>query len=75
MLIRFIASIAGAGWVQNVGEVADVEEGQAFRLIAAGIARPEIEPEPVETATAPQPKLETATTKTKHTHKAAAAAK
>lgn len=75
MLIRFNTSIVGAGWCRNPGEVADIEEAEAFRLIKAGIAQPEPEPQPVETAKAPETNTETATVKTTPASKPAAKAK
>ena len=49
---------AGVGFVQNIGDVIDVDDAEGERLLAAGQAKP-VEPEPkVE----PEPEVESAAT-------------
>ncbi len=40
MRIKFLVSMAGAGFTRNPGDVADIEEAEARRLIERGYAQP-----------------------------------
>lgn len=61
MRLRFTTCMVGGDFVRNAGDIADVPDAQAARLIEAGFAEVVREPEQIETATLPTPKLETAT--------------
>lgn len=54
MTVRFLTCIAGHGWVRNAGDVADIDDTEAKRLVTAGIAVPVKATETIETATQPQ---------------------
>ena len=65
MLIRFTTCLAGADFVRNPGDVAELPDAEAKRLIAAGFAAPAKSAEQIETATLPAQKVERATVRTR----------
>ena len=54
MLIRFLTSQVGADFVRNPGDVVELPDTQATRLIEAGYAVPQATEEPVETTDDPK---------------------
>ena len=50
---------AGVGFVQNIGDVIDVDDAEGERLLAAGQAKP-VEPEPEVESAATEPGVENA---------------
>ena len=53
---------AGVGFVQNIGDVIDVDVAEGERLLAAGQAKLVEEPEVESAATEPDPEAESAAT-------------
>lgn len=60
MKIQFSTSIAGAFWTYGPGDVAELPDDEAQRLVAAGYAVP-VKATPIEKAVLPNPVVETAT--------------
>jgi len=63
MQIRFKQCLSGADFCRNPGDIADVADDQAARLIAADIAEPVKTPEQLEKATLDVAPLETTSKK------------
>ena len=61
MRLRFTTSMAGADFVRNPGDVAELPDDEAKRLIDAGFAVPVKRSEKLQTATQPPQEQETAT--------------
>lgn len=51
MQVRLLTSMAGADFSHNAGEIIDVDNAYAARMIAGGIAEAVDQPAAVETAT------------------------
>lgn len=51
MQVRLLTSMAGVGFSHSAGEVIDVDNAYATRMIAGGIAEAVDQPAAVETAT------------------------
>jgi hypothetical protein len=51
MQVRLLTSMAGVGFSHSAGEVIDVDNAYAARMIASGIAETVDQPAAVETAT------------------------
>jgi hypothetical protein len=69
MRIQFLTSLVGFKISYKAGDVADIDDAEAKRLVDAGFAIVEPTPDAIETATAPQPVLEQAVVQTKKTRK------
>lgn len=59
MKVRLLVGLAGADYSYRAGDVADLPEGDALRLLATGLA--EDPPAPKPSARKRQPRTETAT--------------
>ncbi len=63
MKIKLIHALAGISFSYRRGEVIEIDDAEAVRLINGGLAAPVKEEVLVETAEAPKPKVEKATKK------------
>jgi hypothetical protein len=61
MKVRFLTCMVGADFVRNAGDVAELPDAEAARLIEGGVAEPVKLAAKLRTTKAPQPRLETAT--------------
>ncbi|HEV2294087.1 MAG TPA: hypothetical protein VGR35_09525 [Tepidisphaeraceae bacterium] len=59
MLIKLKTCLVGNGWSHNAGDIGEIEDKYAIRLIEAGFAEPVKQPTVTRTATAPQQPVET----------------
>ncbi len=63
MKIKLIHALAGVTFSYRRGEVIDIDDAEAVRLINGGLAAPVVEDKPVETAEASKAKVEKAVKK------------